>query len=174
MGNPCHFLALALVEGVRAARKIASTSTNATGPHFGAVPLSVHIVFSFQRPKSHFKGRVSSMALHDAAPLFPGKNLGDADNLVKWTLDAMSKTVCSDDAAVVTVTATKRFAASSQTKTTLSDLIAVLQLQTALILDVPATALGANTVSILKDMKHGFFCPISVADVAAKGCVCSD
>jgi Holliday junction resolvase RusA-like endonuclease len=106
-------------------REIIST-TNATGPYFGAVPLSVHIVFSFQRPKSHFKGRVSSMALHDAAPLFPGKNLGDVDNLVKWTLDAMSKTVYSDDATVVTITATKRFAASSQTKITLSNLIVVL------------------------------------------------
>ena len=92
------------------------------------------------------------MALHDAAPLFPGKNLGDVDNLVKWALDDTTKTLCGDDAAVVTITATKRFAASSQTKTPLSDLIAVLQLQTALILDVPAAALGASTVSVPKDM----------------------
>jgi Holliday junction resolvase RusA-like endonuclease len=147
-------------------REIAST-TNATGPHFGAVPLSVNIVFSFQRPKSHFKGRDSSMALHDAAPLFPGKNLGDADNLVKWTLDAMSKTVCSDDATVVTVTSTKRFAASSQTKTTVSDLIAVLQLQTTLIFDTPPAALGANPVSVLKDMKHCF----SLLDLCSR-CSC--
>jgi Holliday junction resolvase RusA-like endonuclease len=129
-------------------REIAST-TNATGPCFGAVPLSVNVVFSFQRPKSHFKGRVSSMALHEDAPLFPGKNLGDADNLVKWTLDAMSKTVCSDDAAVVTVTSTKRFAASSHTKITVSNLIVVLQ--TALILDLPSIAFCRHTVSVLKD-----------------------
>lgn len=65
-------------------------------PIVGGVYLS--LVFRFARPKSHL---TSKGELRAKAPRWPGKNLGDLDNLEKGAMDALTGIAYGDDSQVV-------------------------------------------------------------------------
>ena len=71
-------------------------------PIDGGVLLS--LVFVFARPKSHF---TSKGDLRPNAPRWPGKNLGDLDNLEKGVMDALTKIAYGDDSQVVSKSSDK-------------------------------------------------------------------
>jgi len=69
-------------------------------------PVKVTVVCWFARPASHLgKGGKTK----PKAPLAPGKNLGDVDNLAKAVLDAMTGIVFHDDSQVVELLTLKRW-----------------------------------------------------------------
>jgi crossover junction endodeoxyribonuclease RusA len=67
-------------------------------------PCSVSVVFSFQRPRSHYGRR----GLRPGAPLWKASR-PDLDKLTRSTLDGLSQALIRDDAQVVTLTAAKRY-----------------------------------------------------------------
>lgn len=70
--------------------------------------LEVGLVFSFERPKSHFNKGV----LKESAPKHERK---DVDNLVKFVLDALNKKVYKDDSQIVKITASKQYSDVAKT-----------------------------------------------------------
>jgi Holliday junction resolvase RusA-like endonuclease len=69
-------------------------------------PMSLSVVFRFQRPTSHFKKN----GLSSTAPLhcISARN-GDLDKLVRSTNDALTGVLFDDDKLVIHINATKRF-----------------------------------------------------------------
>lgn len=77
----------------------------------GPVELFVHVYF--RRPQSHFGAGRNADRLKPSAPRYPtSKQLGDADNLAKAVMDAItdSGVVWIDDAQVTDLHVTKRYA----------------------------------------------------------------
>ena len=68
--------------------------------------ISVSMVFSMPRPKSHYRGGRFSHLLKKTAP---DQHISrpDIDNIIKFYLDAMTGTFWKDDACVCTVEASK-------------------------------------------------------------------
>ena len=81
------------------------SATNAPNyPLEGAI--SVSMVFSMPRPKSHYRsGKYSHLLKKNAPKLHVSKP--DIDNLIKFYLDAMTGTFWKDDAYVCTIEASK-------------------------------------------------------------------
>lgn len=73
----------------------------------GPVEVSIECVFS--RPRSH---TTAAGAVRPAAPVFPGRQAGDVDNLEKAVLDAVTRAgaVWQDDSQVVDCRVRKRWA----------------------------------------------------------------
>ena len=69
-------------------------------------PVVVEITAMFQRPPSHRTGRGE---LRKGAPVFPGRNLGDVDNLAKGALDALTGIAWDDDSQVVDIRVAKQW-----------------------------------------------------------------
>ena len=68
--------------------------------------ISVSMVFSMPRPKSHYRGGRFSHLLKNSSP---SQHISrpDIDNIIKFYLDAMTGTFWKDDACVCTVEASK-------------------------------------------------------------------
>ena len=81
-----------------------------TGATDGAVSVEIEAVYA--RPPSHW----TKTGLASSAPDYPGRNLGDWDNVAKGVLDAITDagTVWHDDAQVVEASVRKRFAARTE------------------------------------------------------------
>ena len=90
--------------GWRSAVELAGRLTRAD---FKGDWVRVQIVFSFLRPASHYlRGE-----LRANAPAYPGKSVGDIDNLVKSTLDALNDSpLWFDDSQVVDICAARVYA----------------------------------------------------------------
>lgn len=73
-------------------------------------PVVVEYAFVFARPPSHW---TKAGGLASGAPLFPGRNAGDIDNLEKAVADALtaSGVIWGDDTQVCQSAALKRYAA---------------------------------------------------------------
>ncbi|HKS46334.1 MAG TPA: RusA family crossover junction endodeoxyribonuclease [Amycolatopsis sp.] len=70
----------------------------------------VHLVFVMPRPKNHFRTGRNAHLLRDSAPEYP-TGTPDADKLARAVLDAIgSAGVWRDDAQVIDLHATKRYA----------------------------------------------------------------
>lgn len=93
---------------IHAYRQAVELLAKAHGP--GAVdgPFEVEIEAIYARPPSHW----TKSGLASGAPEYPGRNLGDWDNVAKGILDAITDagTVWLDDAQVVEARVRKRFA----------------------------------------------------------------
>jgi len=70
--------------------------------------ISVSMVFSMPRPRSHYRGGRFSHLLKKTAP---DQHISrpDIDNIIKFYLDAMTGTFWKDDACVCTVEASKMY-----------------------------------------------------------------
>lgn len=80
------------------------------------VPSQVHavVVFSFRRPKHHYRTGRNADQLRPNAPGFHSQK-PDADKLIRSTFDALTTAaVVRDDATIVRVTAIKRWADTGQ------------------------------------------------------------
>lgn len=75
-------------------------------------PVSVSIIFTFQRPASHHytDGRLKLTAPHYP---YPAKR-GDIDKLVRSTLDAITGPVIRDDAQVIELAASVQYGSTNQ------------------------------------------------------------
>ncbi len=79
-------------------------------------PVRVSITFNFVRPPSHFlRGD-----LRATAPRYPAR-VGDIDNLIKSTLDALNGVLWYDDEQVVDIRAARVYAASAGAKLAVVD-----------------------------------------------------
>jgi len=83
---------------------IAAAKKRFTKPITG--PVVVEITALFRRPPSHLTARGE---LRNGAPAFPGRNLGDVDNLAKGALDALTGIAWLDDSQVVDLRVSKRW-----------------------------------------------------------------
>jgi Holliday junction resolvase RusA-like endonuclease len=70
--------------------------------------VSVSLAFCFARPKSHL---LKSGDVRPGAKPFPGKNLGDLDNLEKGVWDSLTGIAFNDDSQIVRSSAFKGWAA---------------------------------------------------------------
>ena len=78
----------------------------------------VEVTALFVRPPSHLTGRGE---LRRGAPAFPGRNLGDVDNLAKGALDALTAAgAWLDDSQVVDLRVAKRWADADMTVVAIS------------------------------------------------------
>ncbi len=83
------------------------SENNLTKPLEGA--LSMKIVFSFERPKSHYRtGKYSGM-VKESAPIEHTKK-PDLDNLAKFVMDSMNKMIFNDDSQVSSLLLIKKYA----------------------------------------------------------------
>jgi len=82
-------------------------------PMFGrGVALHVSVTFWFPRPAGHYRTGRNAHLLRDGAPAYPAGR-PDVDKTLRSTLDSLTDAgVFADDAQVVTVKATKRYAGS--------------------------------------------------------------
>ena len=70
--------------------------------------ISVSMVFSMPRPKSHYRTGRYSHLLKSTAPSLPVSR-PDLDNICKFYLDAMTGAFWSDDASICTIEASKSY-----------------------------------------------------------------
>ena len=86
---------------VKAAAEVALDEAGQSVPLDG--PVKVGLVFTFVRPKSHYRTGRNAHLLRDNAPTHPiGRYLGDADKLARSTLDALvAAGVLADDSLVI-------------------------------------------------------------------------
>jgi Holliday junction resolvase RusA-like endonuclease len=70
-------------------------------------PVKVEITALFRRPASHLTARGE---LRKGATGYPGRNLGDVDNLAKGALDALTGIAWLDDSQVVDLRVSKHWA----------------------------------------------------------------
>jgi Holliday junction resolvase RusA-like endonuclease len=84
---------------------IAAAKKQIKNPSKGGVV--VEITALFRRPPSHLTARGE---LRNGAPAFPGRNLGDVDNLAKGALDALTGIAWLDDSQVVDLWVAKQWA----------------------------------------------------------------
>ena len=84
-----------------AAQQYRPTDWRTTGP------MSVSLVFTFQRPKSHYttKGELT----RNAPILCTSKSIGDIDKLTRGILDALTEVLFDDDSQVIEINAYKRY-----------------------------------------------------------------
>tara|TARA_R100000008_G_C3584893_1_gene171422 strand:- start:1358 stop:1756 length:399 start_codon:yes stop_codon:yes gene_type:complete len=69
-------------------------------------PISVSMVFSMPRPKSHYRTGKNAHLLKKDAPMSPVSK-PDTDNLIKFYLDAMTGSFWKDDSQICTIEASK-------------------------------------------------------------------
>lgn len=88
-----------------------------TTPTF-TTPVTVEIVFAFQRPRSHYTTKGN---LKPSAPLacYPAKR-GDLDKLTRAVLDALTGPALKDDAQVTRIDASVDWAALDSTHITIT------------------------------------------------------
>lgn len=87
-------------------RKRVQAAWQAAGrPQLGDAPLAMTLVFNFARPASH---RKKNGGLRQGAPTYPPR--ADVSNLVKGVEDALQGLMFVDDAQIVGVVASKRYA----------------------------------------------------------------
>jgi|TARA_R100001530_G_scaffold121926_1_gene89430 Holliday junction resolvase RusA-like endonuclease len=75
--------------------------------------ISVSMIFSMPRPKSHYRSGKYSHILKDSAPALPISK-PDIDNLIKFYLDAMTGSFWKDDAYICTIEASKIYSDDGQ------------------------------------------------------------
>lgn len=81
------------------------------GIHFGgAVMLRVEIAAIYEIPKSYSKKKVEEIRRDDKRPTVKP----DCDNIIKAVLDALNGVAYDDDAQVVAVSCSKRYAAEGE------------------------------------------------------------
>ena len=91
-----------------------------TLPLFGTKhPIHITISFYFKRPLSHFHSRICSAEnlkeeCRDAYPFSAG---GDADNHLKFVLDALQEIVYENDRQVINITVQKNYSNTSDERT---------------------------------------------------------
>jgi crossover junction endodeoxyribonuclease RusA len=73
--------------------------------------VSVSVVFRFLRPAGHYK---KDGSLKPNAPVHLTTRRGDLDKLLRSTLDGLTGALLADDALVVSITASKRYAVGSE------------------------------------------------------------
>lgn len=77
-----------------------------------AAPMSLSVVFIFQRPKSHF----NKSGLRASSPSHcMSASAGDLDKLLRSTNDALTGILFDDDRQVVSINATKRYCRDNET-----------------------------------------------------------
>ena len=76
-------------------------------------PLGAEVTFTLPRPRSHYGTGRNEHVLKASAPAYPvTQNTGDVDKLARLILDALQdgpRAVIPDDAAVIDLTARKRY-----------------------------------------------------------------
>lgn len=95
---------------------VAAAATHAAREQAWQVPAQVHavMVFSFRRPKHHYRTGRNSHLLRPNAPTYHSQK-PDGDKLIRSTFDALTTAaVVRDDATIVRVTAIKRWAETDQ------------------------------------------------------------
>jgi Holliday junction resolvase RusA-like endonuclease len=71
-------------------------------------PIDVHIVFTFPRPKAHYRTGRNAHLLREHAPTHPANSRNDIEKLVRAVHDAVTAAgVWKDDGHVVNLTAAK-------------------------------------------------------------------
>lgn len=75
-------------------------------------PVMVEISAQFRRPPSHLRADGRPKA---GAPMHPGRNLGDLDNIAKAVLDALNGIAFDDDAQVTRLLVFKDWGAAEKT-----------------------------------------------------------
>lgn len=75
-------------------------------------PLAVSMVFTFDRPKGHYRTGRNAHLLRDAAPIRPA-GMPDLSKIVRSTEDALTGVVWKDDARVVEYTRLGKFYAGT-------------------------------------------------------------
>jgi Holliday junction resolvase RusA-like endonuclease len=70
--------------------------------------------FVFDRSRSHFGSGKNRNRVLPSAPVRPGKNCGDLDNLVKIVKDALNSIAFHDDSQIAFLVALKRFAEGTE------------------------------------------------------------
>ena len=93
---------------IHAYRQAVELLTKRHGPGAADGGYAIEIEAVYARPASHWK----KAGLASGAPEYPGRNLGDWDNVAKGVLDAITVagTVWRDDSQVVEASVRKRFA----------------------------------------------------------------
>lgn len=86
-------------------RSTALDNKPSSWPH--TLPVTVSITFRYSRPASHYR---ANGTLKPSAPQYLTTRRGDIDKLSRAVLDAITGILVLDDAQVVTLSATKRFA----------------------------------------------------------------
>lgn len=84
------------------------------GLHFGSEPVELELEAVFERPPTHFGTGRNAHLVKASAPRFPGKNLGDLDNLEKSVKDALTGIAYNDDSQVNRCRKEKRWAAAGE------------------------------------------------------------
>lgn len=88
------------VNSYKAALRIAAADVQPTIPW--SEPVMAAIDFVFSRPKSHFRAGKFAGLLKSAAPRWAtARQVGDIDNLLKSTFDALNDVLWFDDAQVI-------------------------------------------------------------------------
>ncbi len=79
-------------------------------------PLTLYVIFYFDRPKSHYRTGRNAHLLRDAAPAYP-QGAPDLSKLIRSTEDALTDSgVWKDDSRVVEVRARKRYVSGAITR----------------------------------------------------------
>jgi Holliday junction resolvase RusA-like endonuclease len=72
------------------------------------LPVSLNIVFYFERPKSHYRGCRKANPLKDSAPMEMNAT-PDLSNLIKWVEDCLEGKCWANDKSVVSLRASKQY-----------------------------------------------------------------
>lgn len=95
-----------------------------------AGPLSLEVIFTFPRPKSHYRTGRHAHELKPGAPVYhSGKP--DTDKLLRAIGDSLTGTIVQDDAQLARVTATKVYGAPACARILISELAAAREGQAA-------------------------------------------
>jgi Holliday junction resolvase RusA-like endonuclease len=71
-------------------------------------PIATAIIFTFPRPRSHWRTGRNAHLLRDTAPAYPDGHRNDLDKLIRAVLDAITSTgLWHDDGQIVRLDATK-------------------------------------------------------------------
>lgn len=80
-----------------------------------AVPLQLDLRFYFTRPKSHYKSGKNAHLLKDSPPEYHTSR-PDADNLIKFVMDALNKIYWKDDSYIVSLNVQKMYSENPRTE----------------------------------------------------------
>ncbi len=75
-------------------------------------PLELVVVFTFPRPKSHYRHGSQSHLVKHTAPIIPATK-PDLDKLLRAVGDSLTGIVCRDDAQIASIRATKLYGSPS-------------------------------------------------------------
>lgn len=92
-------------------REAIRQETVASGCQLLSCAVSISVIFRFLRPAGHYR---KDGSLKPSAPQWLTTRRGDLDKLLRSTLDGLTGTVLADDAQVVMVSATKRYAVGQE------------------------------------------------------------